>query len=317
MAIGSGLAASLAFGLETTYGVAATLGKAIPLLSESLSQQIDRIQSQGIIPGNRTWRSDQWAPGNKTVGGDTGVELYDHGLGVLFRAMMGNAVTTGTAAPFTHTFEPGDLANDSLTVQVGKPATSGTVHPFTYLGCQVASWELACAQGEIATLGLTLAAREESRAIALATPAIPAALRPLSFNHGTLSIGGVAVANVRSATVAGDNGLDIERRFFNAAGLIAQPIQTELANFTATLESEFTDLTAYDRFVNGTEAALSLKFTLGANSVEIVGNVRTDGETPQVGGKAILTNSTVVTFMGPTTDASAIKIVAVNQDASL
>ncbi len=317
MAIGSGLAAQLSFGLETTWGVAATLNKHLPFLNESLSQQIDRIQSQGIIPGNRTWRSDQWAPGNKTVGGDVGVELYDHGLGVLFRAMMGNAVTTGTAAPFTHTFEPGDLANDSLTVQVGKPATSGTVHPFTYLGCQVASWELACAQGDIATLGLTLAAREETRAIALATPAIPAALRPLSFNHGTLSVGGVAVANVRSCRLAGTNGLDVERRFFNAGGLIAQPIQTELANFTGTLESELTDLTGYDRFLSGAEAALSLKFTLGANSVEIVGNVRTDGETPQVAGKGIPIRSDVVTFMGPTNDASAIKIVAINQDSTL
>ncbi len=317
MAVGSGLSAQLSFGLETTYGVAATLGKAVPLRTESMTRERGTIQSEGIVPGNLTWRSDQWAEGNKTAGGDIGFELYDHGLGVLFRAMMGKAVTTGTAAPFTHTFEPGDLLDDSLTVQIGKPATSGIVHPFTYLGSQVASWQLACAEGDIATVGLTLAARDESRAVALAVPAIPAALRPLSFNHGTLNIGGAAVANVRSATVNGDNGLDVERRFFNAGGLIAQPIQTGLRTYTATLETEFTDLVNYDRYVNGTEAALSLKFSLGANSVEMLGNVRTDGATPTVGGKGILSQSIVVTFMGPTNDASAFKIVAINQDASL
>ena len=317
MAIGSGLAAQFSFGLETTYATAATLNKHLPLLNESMTHDEERIQSEGIIPGNMTWRSDQWAKGNETNGGDVGVELYDHGLGVLFRAMMGGAAAPVGTGPYTHTFEPGDLANDSLTVQIGKPASSGTVHPFTFLGAQVASWELGCAEGEIATLGLTFAAREHTTATALATPTMPTALKPLSYSVGAILIGGSAVGNIKSATVTGDNGMDTERRFFNAGGKIAQPIQNALRTYTATFETEFTDLVSYNRFVNGTEASLSLKFTSGANSVELLGNIRTDGETPSVAGKEILTQSTTCTFMGPTSDASAFKIIAVNQDATI
>jgi hypothetical protein len=315
MAIGSGLGSQLGFGLETTYGTATTINKFLPMLNESLTQEIERIQSEGIIPNNTTWRSDQWAPGNKTVGGDVGVELYDHGLGVLFRAIMGNSVVTGTN-PYIHTYAPGDLANDSLTFQVGRPQVNGTVQAFTYKGCQVASWEMACSEGEIATLGLTLAGREEDTTIALATPVIPTALKPMSYNHGTISIGGVAVANIKSANISGDNGMDIERRFFNAGGLIAQPIQTALRNYSSTLESEFIDMVSYDRFRNNTEAAFSLLFTLGVNTVEFKGNIRTDGATPTVGGKEILSQTVETLFMGPTNDASTFTIVATNQDAS-
>ena len=316
MAIGSGLAAQFSFGLESSYASAATLTNHLPLLNESMTHDEERIQSEGIIPGNMTWRSDQWAKGNETNGGDVGIELYDHGLGTLFRAMMGGAAVTG-AGPYTHTFGPADLVNDSLTVQIGKPASSGTVHPFTFLGAQVTNWELSCAEGEIATLGLTFAAREHTTATALATPAMPTALKPLSYSHGAITIAGTAVGNIKSATVSGDNGMDTERRFFNAGGKIAQPIQNALRTYSATFETEFTDLTSYNRFINGTEASLSLIFTLGTNSVEMLGNIRTDGETPSVAGKEILTQSTTCTFMGPTNDASAFQIIAVNQDATI
>jgi hypothetical protein len=123
-------------------------------------QDRTRLESGGIIAGRRVLTSDQWSGGDVTVSGSVQHELYNRGLGKIFTAMFGTVVTTG-AGPYTHTFTPGDLTGDALTVQVGRPATNGTVYPFTYAGMKVTSWEIACAAGEIATLGMDLVGQRE------------------------------------------------------------------------------------------------------------------------------------------------------------
>jgi hypothetical protein len=157
MAIGSGMAAQIMWAVETTAGVPVTPTAANPLISESLTIERERLESAGIIASRRVLTSDQWNGGNITVGGDISLELYNRGLGKLFRGMFGAVNTTG-AGPYTHVFTPGDLSDDVLTVQVGLPGTGGTVHPKTVGGAAVASWEIAGSAGEIVTLGATLAA---------------------------------------------------------------------------------------------------------------------------------------------------------------
>jgi hypothetical protein len=156
----TGLAAQIGYATETTVGTPVTTAAFLPLISESLTQDRTRLESNGIIAGRRVLTSDQWASGDVTVSGSVQHELYNRGLGKLFTAMFGTVATTG-AGPYTHTFTPGDLTGDSLTVQVGRPATNGTVYPFTYAGMKVASWEIACSAGEIATLGMDLVGQRE------------------------------------------------------------------------------------------------------------------------------------------------------------
>ena len=153
MAIGSGISAQIGWAIETTAGVIVTPTVFNPLVSESLSIERERLESAGIISGRRVLTSDQWNGGNITAGGDIGLELYQKNLSTLFTAIMG---TTAGSGPYVKT--PGDLSDDSLTVQVGLPGTGGTVHPKTLGGCAVASWEIAGTAGEIVTLGATLAA---------------------------------------------------------------------------------------------------------------------------------------------------------------
>lgn len=150
----SALGASIGFADETTWGtpVAPTLHH--KLVSESLQQTIERMNSAGIIAGARVLRSDQWEPGTASTGGDIGLELPTLDAGLLLKHMLGGSSTTG---PFT----PADLAA-GMTVQIGKPdVTDGTVHPHTYSGNKVSSWEVAFSAGEYVTLGLSLAGRHE------------------------------------------------------------------------------------------------------------------------------------------------------------
>jgi len=210
----TGMDAQIGYALESTVGTPVTVTAFLPLISETLMQDKTRLESAGIIAGRRVLTSDQWNGGNVTVSGSVQHELYNRGLGKLFTAMFGAVSTTGSG-PYTHTFTPGDLTGDALTVQVGRPATNGTTYPFTYAGMKVSSWEIACSAGEIATLGLDLIGQREfayrtvtdgvttsgSTAISSATAAFSTddVGKPIS---GTGIPSGATIASVTSATAA-------------------------------------------------------------------------------------------------------------------
>jgi hypothetical protein len=156
----TGIDAQIGYATEVTVGTPATVTAFLPLVSESLMQERARLESAGIIAGRRVLASQQWNGGDITVSGSVQHELYNRGLGKLFTAMFGDVATTG-AGPYTHTFTPGDLTGDALTIQVGRPATNGTTYPFTYAGMKVSSWEIACSAGEIATLGMDVVGTRE------------------------------------------------------------------------------------------------------------------------------------------------------------
>ncbi len=153
MGLGSGLARQIGYALEVTPGVPVAPVAFVPLIEAGISLDTDRVESAGIIAGRRVLTSDQWNGGNFTPGGDLQHELYTLGIGKLLKACMGSVSTSGSG-PYTHVFTPGDLP--TLTVQVGEPDTSGTVHPFTWAGSKVASWEIGCQQGAVATFGVTV-----------------------------------------------------------------------------------------------------------------------------------------------------------------
>ena len=378
----TGIDAQIGYALESTVGTPTTVTAFLPLVSETLSQDITRLESTGIIAGRRVLTSQQYNGGDITVSGSVQHELYNRGLGKLFTAMFGAVTTTG-AGPYTHTFTPGDLTGDALTVQVGRPATDGTTYPFTYAGMKVASFEIACAAGEIATLGMDLVGSREidfrtvtdgvttsgsaaitsasasfnasdvgnpisgtgipaattilsvtsstaatlsanatvtgtgvtfTLGLALASASYPATIKPLKFNHASVTIGGSSV-NVKSLNISGNNGLDDSRRFLGNQR-ISEPLEANLREYTGTVELEFTDLTQYRRFVTGSEAALVAAFVSGTDSVTVTTNIRVDGSTPQVGGREILMQSVPFKCIASGADSTAITAVLVNSDST-
>lgn len=326
MAIPSGLAAQLGIEEETTYGTAVTVTRFYEFNSESMKQDIERMQSSGLRAGTRVQRSDRWEAGVIDVSGSVEMELHAKSMGVWFDHMLDG--TPDTANPEgttqTHTYEPGDLPAGGLTLQVGKPGTAGVVHPFTYTGIRVVDWELSAAVGEIGKLALTLVGQAETDGIALASASYPASDHLLTFAGATLSIGGAAV-NVRSASLKGTNGLKTDRRALGTQAII-EPSETQMREYGGTLDAYFEDLTAYSRFVDGTEAALVLSF-LGQSAstnhtfgIVATANVRFDGETPDVSGPDELDQPLPYVCVDSSTGASdtsaALSIVVTNQDAT-
>lgn len=295
----SGMNAQMGVRPEATYGVRAGAPTAhLPIVNESLTEEISRLESEGIVVGQRVLSSEQWAEGRVSISGDVGLELYQQGLYPVLLAMFGEVDTTGAEAPYTHVFTLGSLEDDSLTIELGKPETGSTaVRCFTYLGSVVTDWEIKASENEIATLGLTVAARELDLSQTLSTAAIVAGgARPFTFRHCTISLAGSEV-KVKELTVSGSNGLDTDRRF-NGSGLMDQPREAGLREVTGQLSGEFESLTQLNRYRDADEVAFQAEFAAGDATLTIDGNVRFDPDpTPVIEGRGLLQQSLPVKFL--------------------
>lgn len=314
MGLKSGLAGQLMIAEESVWGTGVTPTLGVPLVNETLTQQIDRLESKGMQAGQRVIKSQQWSPGNQYVKGMIGIEVDDRTSSLIWKHMFG-AVATSGAGPYTHTYTPGDLTGKGLTIQIGRPnTTDGTVHPFTFVGCKFGKWTLGLKANEIATLGLDVIAKSETTATALAAASYAASITPLTFVGASLTLSGVAY-KFNALTLSGDNKLD-DKRIFAGQTNVDEPLEIDWRVYTGTIDSEFNDLTAYNRFVNGTEGAMVLHMVKGASSIDVTMNVRYDGQSPNVAGPQIIRQPLPFKAIASTTDASAITSVNVNADVT-
>jgi hypothetical protein len=297
MSIRSGLAAQLGFAAESTVGTYATPDHFTEMLQESLKLQIERIESKAIRASNRVLRSDRWVANKKGVSGDVQFEVANKGFGLLFKHMLGAAtVTTPTGATDTRlqTFTLDDMDGLSLTVQVGRPDTSGTVQPFSYLGCKVTSWELSNAVDGLLALTLSFDGMDEDTSQDLESVSYPTSQELLSFVGGSIKIADSAY-DVTSFSVKGDNGLKTDRYFIRDSTLKREQLPAQMVELSGQIASEFGGTTAYERFTEGTMASIealwqgstiegSFKYQVKVT----LPKCRFDGETPNVGGPDIL-----------------------------
>ena len=315
MALASGLAAQCGVVDEVTYGTPVTVTRFYEFTGEGPQMDIERMESAALRSGTRVQRSDRWVAGKRTVEGDLEFELANKSFGLLLKHMMGGVASAqpdsvGNPTVYKHTFTPGDLPT-SMTVQMGRPDTTGTVRAFTYHGCCVNEWEIACKAGEIATLKLSLIGEDEDTATGLAVASYPSALTLLTFINGTMTLGGSSI-DVKEFSLSGNNGLADDRYFFGS-NLRKRPLEADMREYTGDITTEFNNLTDYNRFVSGTEAALVLTFDAGVISttynyqLKITANVRVDGETPTVSGPDILEQPLHFKCVG-NTPASALTI---------
>ncbi len=314
MAAPSGIAGQFAFAAETTYGTAVTASRFLPFTEESIQTEFTPLESDGILAGARVLRSSQWAQGVFKHAGDIGLELTPRGCGVIFQHALGSITTANTTVPYTFTATPGDMTGLGLTMQIGRPDIGGTVRPFTYAGVKIASWELAVAAGEFATLGLSVVAQTVTTVTGLASASYSDTTPPFKFSSGSFALAGSSLC-VRSAKISGDNGLDTDRTCIGH-DYVEQPLESKLREYTGEVELEFPDLIHYNRFIAGTEGNLTLTLTQGSASAKVIGNVRTDQATPMVKDRGILVQTMSFKCVGTNSDASALSIVYTTTDST-
>ena len=303
------------FGLkaETTWGTAVVVDRFYELRSEDITATFERVESEAIRSGQLHARSDDWTTGVTRVAGSFAVDLTTKNMALLFRHALG-AVATSGAGPYTHTLTPGNKAGLGLTMQAGRPGSAGTVHPFTWAGCKLSGFELSFAVDEVASVTFPVVGKSQTTATALATANYTASNALLAFTHGSILIGGAA-AKVKGGTLTYDTPLNTDRVFVGDS-TINEPLENGRREATFSLDCEFDDLTAYNRIVNGTEAALSIAFTRGADSVTFAGNARFDEGTPTLDDMDLLDLTLTGKLVATAADSTALTVTVVSSEAT-
>jgi len=287
----------------TGYGDGVAPTRFLEFVDESIQLTVDRIESTGLRTGNQLLRIDRWAANRKGAAGDVNWEVANTGFGLLFKHMFGGSViSTPTNGVLTrdHTYTLADPIGKSLSVQLGVTDTAtGTTNPFTYKGSKITSWEFSQALDGIAMLKTTIDAMDEDQTISLGAASYPAAQSLFNFTQAQATVAG-ANFDVTGITLSYDAALKTDRYFVRTNTLKKEPIRNAFVAFTGSIDCEFTDLSAYNRFVNGTLAAVTLTYTgaqienvasPGPYSYQLIWTlpqVRFDGTSPDVGGPDIV-----------------------------
>ena len=305
MAIRSALAAQLGLAESSTFGTYQTPTRFLEFLEESLEYQIERVESAGLRANNRVLRTDRYAPGQKRVEGSITVEPATKGYGLILKHALGSSsISTPSGATLArlHAHTLGDIYGTSLTVQVGRPDTSGTVQPFSFLGCRVDSINFTSSVDEILQSEVSLVGQDMTTSQSLATATYPttgsaASYEQFYWTQGVVTIGGSSVAVVTDFELEVNNNLKSDRYFLGGATM-SEPIIAGMTEITGTITMEFLNLTAYQRFTANTQAAINAKWT-AATAIEgstypyfeiDISKARFDtGGDPQVGGPDVLT----------------------------
>ena len=307
-----GATAQLGLKTEVTPGTAVTPDIFIPFKSENIKQNITYHDTE-TLSSRRTVRATK--RGAQRVNGGFTTELPNTDVATLLKHMFGAVSTDGAGAPvYEHTFTPGDLTGDAMTIQIGRPDATGTVRPFTYAGCKVSNWTIsadvdALVQLEVGIIGMT-----ETTATALATASFDATWEPFVFTEASLTVAGGAESAVRSVSISADNM--VQDRIRLGSGFSKQPLEAGVRPYTGTITTDFEDLDNYTLFVNGTEAALVTTFDNGTDSLVITQNIQFTGETPEVSGYDLLAQNLPFRCLSGTSDAAAITAVLTNGEAS-
>lgn len=318
MATSAGIEAQIGMAAEVTYGTYVAPTRFYEFTSESLKYNISRIQSAGLRAGRRT--QHRWKPGVQSVTGDINMELAPQDLGLILEHILGDVSSTTGADPYTHTWQGlADIDDRSMTIQVGRPDEGGTIRPFSYLGCKFTQLQIGANVDEFATTTVGVYGREETTAEALEVATYDTELEPFVFTEGSLTVASTEICVV-SFDFTLDLALATDRHRICATANAGKPkkaLVNGMAEISGSFTADFEDLTAYNRYINGTEAELELVFNAGADKQLTVNmNVRFDGETPNVDGPEMLDQPLQYVATSGTSDADAITVTLINSDAT-
>ncbi len=309
----TGIHASLGIAPESTYGTFVAPTRHVPIISESLSLNAARIDSDAIRAGRYTRHSDDHSAGKKMVEGTIEMEMYDRTVGAFLDDLIGGGTTTGVG-PYSTPLIPQSSYGKSRSIQVGRPDVGGTTRVFSYQGCKTRSATISCAAGERVMLSADIIGQTETTSESLTAVSYASNLVPFTWDQATVTLQGVSQAAVKDITVTIEADLD-EERLFAGASVIAEPLQQGLTSVAISGTMEFNALTFYANYTALTVAAYSVAFTDGTYSLTMAGTARLDGATPTISGREIVTIPFEMIAVG-TTDAATFTATLVAPDTA-
>lgn len=262
MARAKGSEAQMALAFEATYGTKPAASKfwKIPFVSTTLGSEQPLLASNLLGYGR-----DPLAPVKDaiTVDGDAVVPLDLRNLGLWLKLLFGAPTTTGSAAPYTHTFKSGASALPSATIEIGNPEVPSFRQN---LGVMANQMQLNMQRTGLVDLTVGLVAQGEDTATATSagtTPSQMALQRFGSFN-GSISQGGAQLANVVSGSLTYSNNLD-RVETIRSDGKI-EGLDPSVAALTGEIVVRFADTTLLDKAISGEAVSLEFAYMIDAQN---------------------------------------------------
>lgn len=278
-------------GKETTYGTAVAVTVPFEIVSEDFAGKYERTQAEALSAA-LVDRSDRFSIARKGAEGTVTLEVMSRNFGNWLAAMMGSVATTGngTTTPFTHTGTIASLAGKNLTVQVLRADETDVTNPWTYEGGKVTNYEFSNSVDESLRVQLGLDFELESNpdspagaytATALNALAIPAGMQVMTWQEGTIKVGGTVgagdgtIIDVTDISVSVDNSLNTDRYFIHSGQSKSEPRQDGKRQVTWSFTTNYTNNNYWEKVssatIAGSYAVLNAKW---------VGSVAISGVTP-------------------------------------
>jgi hypothetical protein len=159
MSIGSGLAGSVGIGTEGAYGTVATFSRFHDVQKADLKEVPNFVQGGGLTAGQLAQSGLRRVKTSTSVAGTIEKEVGTKGEGLLLTHLFGSAgapVQQAATTAYLQTRAIADNVGKFMSVQTGIPDRSGTVRPYTALGCKVTQAEFSCGMNELLKVTYTI-----------------------------------------------------------------------------------------------------------------------------------------------------------------
>lgn len=299
MAIGSGLAASIGFAAESTYGTYVAPTRFLEYIKADLKKKKNVVQGGGLAAGRIAQLGSRRVVTSESVEGGFELEVANKGMGLLLAHLLGSSATPvqqGATAAYLQAHTVDDNIGKSLTIQHGVPDLTGTVRPFTFKGCKLSGAEFSCKVGELLTMSLDVDGRQASEVETLVAASLATGVAPFHWAQMSVKLGTfgaeAAVSGVKGFSVKFDRGMASERFYAGAGGLKAEPIMNDFLKVSGSIEVDLVNKADFaDRFAADSATSLVIEFVgpLIASTYYQTFRIKLpmvffDGDTPTVDG---------------------------------
>lgn len=248
MAFAQGSRSRLAFGVESTFGTAATSYTNLPYNSHSLNLSKERVAGNEIQP-DRMPRVDRH--GNRSVAGDITVDLRDTAYDDLIESAMLSTFSTGVIKVGT---TPKFLTLEDYATDIDQARL--------FTGCAVSTMGISMAPNQMVTATFGMVGKDMSISATEKTVAAAGVGEPFDAYSGDLKVANVdGIGGASALSIVTSVDFTVTNSFaptFVVGDDSAPALEFGRAEIEGTITAYFEDLSLVNRFLNETESAIEV-----------------------------------------------------------
>lgn len=258
------LDSALNVGIESTYGTPVATTRSFEAETDVFKRNMMPLVHRGFRAGQHADLSTRQKMINGGGATTVRVPLLTTGMGMLLRGLFGTVAIAQqgatTAWSQTYAFDDEEPAASWTMQMVRALVDSTSTQAFTHHGCVATGWTFNQEKEALPNLEITVDFEDVDTTTAAGTPTYPTA-DMFAWDQCAVTIGGVAI-EPHSFSLTCDLKVDTSRRHLRGSPLKKRPRRNGIPELSGSMVTDFTNLTRYNAYANGTtEATLECAWT--------------------------------------------------------